>query len=66
MEKKQRSLPKTVSWRLTATGTTTLLVYLMTGKASFALSVGALEMPAKSALYCGHERAWNKIKWGKL
>lgn len=55
------SAMKSVTWRLIATATTTLLVYLFTGKVKLALEVGAVEVLAKVLFYYLHERAWNRI-----
>ncbi|MEE9386135.1 MAG: DUF2061 domain-containing protein [Nannocystaceae bacterium] len=56
-----RSLGKTVSWRVVATGATTFLVYLMTGKTELAVAVGAWEALLKIFLYFIHERAWAHV-----
>ncbi len=64
-ESRQRSLGKTITWRLVATGATILLVYLFTGKIDLALEVGALEIILKLLLFYVHERVWNRVKWGK-
>ena len=64
-ETKKRAIVKTISWRITATLTTALLVYLFTGEIGIAISVGLLEMLAKMALYYIHERLWDKSHFGK-
>ena len=56
---------KAVSWRISASLTTVLLVYLLTGETAVALSVGLLEIVVKLALYFLHERAWERIPLGK-
>ena len=60
-----RSIVKAVSWRVVATATTTLLVWLFTGEVGLALTVGAFEAVAKMALYFLHERAWNRLRFGR-
>lgn len=60
-----RSLIKTMTWRLLATLTTVSLVWLMTGTLELALSVGGLEFVAKLVLYFLHERAWQRLPWGR-
>ena len=62
---KLRSLLKTISWRLAATLTTTILVYIFTGKAALSLGIGSLEAISKMVLYYFHERLWENISWGK-
>ena len=63
-ETHQRTLAKTVTWRILATMTTALLVYLFTGDFTLALEVGALEVILKLLLYYLHERGWSYIPWG--
>lgn len=64
-EKIKRSLAKTISWRIVGTIDTVLISWLLTGTLTLALSIGAIELVSKMILYFFHERAWNKIKWGK-
>ena len=61
----RRSLVKGFSWRLVATTTTIIIVYLFFGRLDLAIAAGALEWVAKIVLYWAHERAWFKIKWGR-
>ena len=63
-ETQQRTLAKTMTWRILATMTTALLVYLFTGDFTLALEVGALEVILKLLLYYVHERGWSYITWG--
>lgn len=64
-ETRSRSILKAVSWRTLATLTTAIIVFLFTGKLALALTVGLLEVFAKMALYFVHERAWQKLHFGK-
>ncbi|WAC01524.1 DUF2061 domain-containing protein [Lacinutrix neustonica] len=64
-ENVKRSLVKTISWRVIGTLDTVLVSYLVTGTMAMALSIGSFEFVSKMILYFFHERAWNKIKWGK-
>jgi len=64
-EKVKRSLVKTISWRIIGTIDTVLIAWLITGTLTLAFSIGAIELISKLILYYFHERAWNKIKWGK-
>ena len=64
-ESPTRSIVKAVSWRVIATVTTTLLVWLFTGEVGLAITVGAFEAVAKMALYFLHERAWNRLTFGR-
>jgi len=65
MEKNVRSLAKSITWRVVATSTTILSVYLFTGNVVLSTSVGALELLVKTAIYYIHERVWNMIHFGR-
>jgi len=64
-ETAKRSIAKTLSWRFWATLTTGALVYIFTGKLILAASIGVAEVVAKIVLYFIHERAWERIDFGK-
>lgn len=65
IETNYRSLIKAISWRLTGTIDTMLISFILTGKIKLALSIGLVELITKTGLYYLHERAWNKIRFGK-
>lgn len=65
MEKRVRSLAKTISWRIVATSTTILLVFLFTGNLVISASVGSLELLAKIVIYYVHERIWDMSNFGR-
>ncbi len=60
-----RTIAKTISWRIIATLTTAILVLIFTGSLAIAAGVGSAEAASKMVFYYAHERAWNKISWGK-
>lgn len=60
-----RSVAKGVSWRVFATTTTIIIVYIFFGRLDLAIAAGIIETFAKIALYWAHERAWVNIKWGR-
>ncbi len=64
-ETNTRSIVKTISWRILATITTMSLVYIFVGDMSIAISVGGIEVFLKMLIYFLHERAWDKIKFGR-
>lgn len=64
-ETRRRTLLKTTTWRVSATGTTMALVYIFTGKFTIAFSVGILETVLKTLLFYVHERAWNSVSYGR-
>jgi len=47
MEKRVRSLAKAISWRIVATSTAILLVFLFTGNLIISVGVGSLELLLK-------------------
>jgi len=61
----RRSFVKGFSWRLVATTTTIIIVYLFFGRLDLAIAAGALEWIAKIILFWAHEQAWFKIRWGR-
>lgn len=65
MEKRVRSVAKTISWRIVATSTTILLVFLFTRDFVISLGVGSLEVLAKTVIYYVHERIWNMLDFGR-
>lgn len=60
-----RSIVKAVSWRITGTVDTIVVSYLVTGKMTVAISIGAVEVFTKIGLYYLHERVWNRISYGR-
>jgi len=61
-----RSLLKAITYRITGTITTTLIVFLVTGQLAFAMTVGAVEPIAKIIIYYVHERLWELVPHGKI
>ena len=64
-EKRYRSIVKTISWRTTGTIDTFIVSWLVTGKPAIALSISVVEVFTKLLLYYLHERAWNRLQFGK-
>ena len=58
--KKDRSLIKTLSWRLIASLDTLAISWLLTGSFVIAGSIMSLEILTKMVLYYLHEKAWFK------
>lgn len=65
-EKHARSIVKTISWRITATITTFLLVWIFTNQLKTAFTIGSIEVFLKMLLYYLHERTWNKSRFGRV
>ena len=64
-ELKKRTLAKTMTWRVTASLTTFLIAWILTGDLLLGVSIGSIEAIAKIFLYYYHERIWNNINWAK-
>ena len=60
-----RSIVKGITWRVVATTTTMIIVYLFFGNIELAVATGLLETVAKVGLYWGHEKIWQKVRWGR-
>ena len=58
---KKRHILKTITWRILATLTTILLVWIFTGSIHIGIGLGIVEVIIKSFLYYGHERFWYKF-----
>ena len=64
-ETNTRSIAKGISWRLFATSVTVVIVYVFFGRLDLAIAAGIIETISKVLLYYGHERIWQRIRWGK-
>lgn len=64
-ETNKRSLAKGVTWRLIATTTTMVIVYVFFGRLDLAIATGVIESVLKIGLFWMHEKAWFKVRWGK-
>ena len=62
---KKRTLAKTMTWRVTASLTTFLIAWILTGDLLIGASIGSIEAIAKIFLYYYHERIWTNISWAK-
>jgi adenylylsulfate kinase len=61
--KEKKKIFKTITWRIAATSTTLLIVYLLTGKLQLAGSAAVVEVIAKSIIYYVHETAWDNYEF---
>jgi len=61
-DSRTRSLAKALSWRFTATLTTALIAYIVTGEMETAVMIGGIEFISKFIIYYGHERAWHRLR----
>ncbi len=65
MENRKRSFTKTISWRIIATTVTILVSFMWLGEWTKALALAITANAIKMLLYYAHERAWNKIDFGR-
>jgi adenylylsulfate kinase len=66
METHVRSIVKAISWRIVATLTTMLLVFMFTGNLVVSGGVGLTELLSKILIYYVHERIWNVLDFGRI
>ena len=60
---KKRTMAKTITWRITASLTTFLIAWILTGDILVGASIGSIEAIAKIFLYYFYERIWTNISW---
>lgn len=62
---KQRSLAKSMSYRVWGTLTSFIVVYALTGDGTLSTLISFWETVLKVIVYYWHERVWNKVSWGR-
>jgi adenylylsulfate kinase len=65
VENPARSLMKAISWRIVATLTTIVLVFIFSKDLALGTLVGITELVVKTVIYYVHERAWNLSSFGR-
>ena len=66
LDKRVRSVAKTVTWRIIATLITIGGVYVITGNVSLSFEAGVIINLLKALIYYMHERAWEHVSWGRV
>ena len=66
VELQKRTIVKTLTWRVTASLTTFIIAWILTGDLLIGATIGSIEAIAKIFLYYFHERIWNNISWAKI
>ena len=64
-DKPKRSLIKTITWRITGSGATFGISYLISGNFAIAGSIATIQLVTNTILYFIHERVWDRVKWGR-
>jgi uncharacterized membrane protein len=61
----RRSLAKTISWRITGSSATFAISYAVLGDINISGTIALIQLTANTLLYFIHERAWDKLRWGR-
>ena len=61
-----RSLVKTITYRVVIIISTAIIVYILTGEVKQTIDITLIANLINTLLYYIHERVWNKIHWGKV
>lgn len=64
-EKVERSVLKSVTFRLLVVIADGAIIYFITKSFTIAVSVIVFSNVSSTLIYYFHERAWAKLKWGK-
>ena len=65
IETSSRSLLKAVSYRTAGTALTLAVTFFVTRRLSLSIGVAALDGLSKLFIFFLHERAWNRISFGR-
>ena len=60
-----RSLVKTISWRITGSTATFAISYAVLGDVSVSGTIAVIQLTFNTLLYFVHERVWNRVQWGR-
>ena len=61
-DSRARSVSKALTWRVTATLTTAIIAFIITGEIGTAVAIGGVEFFMKFIIYYVHERLWLKVR----
>ncbi|MFW6231166.1 MAG: DUF2061 domain-containing protein [Nanoarchaeota archaeon] len=65
MESRKRTLAKAITFRIVATLATVLIIFFFTEEMTLSFGIGIVDFVSKLFVYYVHERAWEKVGWGK-
>ena len=57
-----RAFSKALTYRITATLTTAIIAFFVTGELGVAVMIGGIEFVIKFFIYYAHERAWSLVR----
>lgn len=66
MESHRRSVVKAITYRVLGFVITVGVTWAVTGEASLAATVGAVDALVKIGVFYFHERAWNRSRFGRI
>ena len=61
-DSRARSVSKALTWRVTATLTTAVIAFFITGELGTAVAIGSIEFFMKFVINYAHERLWLKVR----
>jgi uncharacterized membrane protein len=59
-----RSVAKTITYRIALTTTSYIVLVMLTGSQTLALSFSGISLIYGTVIYYVHERIWARIDWG--
>ncbi len=62
----KRSLVKAITYRILILCSDTVIIYAITKRVDITFGVIFLSNFASTIMYFLHERAWNKVHWGRV
>ena len=65
MESHFRSIAKAITWRAGGTVITFAVAWILTREFELAAQIGVLDTAVKLGAFYVHERAWNRLSFGK-
>lgn len=66
VEGQPRTISKILTWRVLITASNFVIPFIVTGSWGQAVLFGGLATVVNMLLFWAHERAWNRLVWGKL
>lgn len=66
MDTRKRSVAKSVTWRIAGIVILGAITYVFTGSLSASAGITVLFNAIRLVLYYWHERAWEKVEWGRI
>ena len=64
-ESRGRTITKAITFRILVIIADMTVIYFITGSLKIAASVITITNITSTVMYVVHERAWNKVHWGK-